>query len=110
METRAAAINRENEYRLFCNTPADYPWSLEDKEIVLEQIEEEYNRGHARITFTGREPTLDANLTEYIAAAKRQGSKRIQSKRMRLSFPTLRSRKGMSMRTYKRPGLHAYLR
>jgi len=85
-------INREcNEYCLFCNTPEDYTRILEDKATVLQQIEDEYSRGYRQITFTGREPTLDANLAEYIGVARDRGYQqiRIQTNATALANATL---------------------
>ena len=67
-------INREcNEDCLFCNTPADSNAILEGREQVLAEMLKLFQLGHRTVTFTGREPTLDPNLEDYIRRAKALG-------------------------------------
>lgn len=67
-------INRDcNEDCLFCNTPPDSNAILEGREQVLAEMERLYQLGHRLVTFTGREPTLDPNLEDYIRRAKARG-------------------------------------
>jgi pyruvate-formate lyase-activating enzyme len=67
-------INRDcNERCIFCNTPEDADRILEDPAEVFAQIDREFVRGYRRITFTGRETTLDPSLVAYITRARRRG-------------------------------------
>jgi hypothetical protein len=67
-------INREcNEECVFCNTPADSESILPGRAQILEAIDLEFDKGYRRITFTGREPTLDPSLLDYVRAAKSRG-------------------------------------
>ena len=67
-------INRDcNEDCLFCNTPADSNAILEGREQVLAEMLKLFQLGHRIVTFTGREPTLDPNLEDYIRRAKALG-------------------------------------
>jgi pyruvate-formate lyase-activating enzyme len=67
-------INRDcNEDCLFCNTPPDSNAILEGREQVLAEMERLFQLGHRHVTFTGREPTLDPNLEDYIRRAKARG-------------------------------------
>ncbi|MFT3768728.1 MAG: radical SAM protein [Minicystis sp.] len=71
-------INREcNEACVFCNTPEDSDTILPGKAQILEAIETEYEKGYRKVTFTGREPTLDPSLVEYVRAARARGYERI---------------------------------
>ena len=72
-------INREcNERCVFCCTPPDADRILEGPAEVYAQIEREYRRNFRRITFTGRETTLDPNLRAYIASARQRGFEDIE--------------------------------
>lgn len=67
-------INREcNEECAFCNTPADSDSILPGREQILEALVREFEGGYRRVTFTGREPTLDPSLLDYVRAAKARG-------------------------------------
>ncbi len=67
-------INREcNEHCLFCNTPEDADVIYAGPAEVHDAIEREYARGFRRCYFTGREPTLDPNLVDYIRHARATG-------------------------------------
>jgi pyruvate-formate lyase-activating enzyme len=67
-------INRDcNEDCLFCNTPADSNAILEGRPQVLEEMLKLFQLGHRTVTFTGREPTLDPNLEDYVRRARALG-------------------------------------
>lgn len=67
-------INREcNEACLFCNTPPDSEAILDGRGRVLSEIDRLFELGHRVVTFTGREPTLDPSLEEYIRRCKDRG-------------------------------------
>lgn len=67
-------INREcNEACLFCNTPEGSDTILPSREAVLEAIDRERAAGWSAVTFTGREPTLDPALPEYVRRARQRG-------------------------------------
>lgn len=67
-------INREcNERCLFCNTPEDSQTVLPSAEVVYGAIARERAAGYDKITFTGRETTLDPELPGYLRAARDAG-------------------------------------
>lgn len=72
-------INREcNEDCLFCNTPPDSNAILEGRDQVLAELERNFQLGHRAVTFTGREPTLDPNLEDYLRRAKARGYEHVR--------------------------------
>lgn len=72
-------INREcNERCVFCNTPEDSDTILPDRAAVLEAIAREREAGYRDVTFTGREPTLDPSLADYLEAARDAGYQTIR--------------------------------
>ena len=72
-------INREcNERCIFCCTPPDADRILNDPAEVYTQIDREFQRNFRRVTFTGRETTLDPNLRAYIERARQRGFKDIE--------------------------------
>ncbi len=72
-------INREcNEACLFCNTPADSDTILPSGEVVLELLERERRAGYTAVLFTGREPTLEPRLLEYVSRARELGYTRLR--------------------------------
>lgn len=67
-------INREcNEACLFCNTPAASDTILPGREQILQALERGRQSGFSDLTVTGREPTLDPLLPEYLRAARALG-------------------------------------
>lgn len=86
-------INREcNEECVFCNTPEDSDTILPGREAVLAAVRSERAAGYQDITFTGREPTLDPALPEYLEAARDAGYRTIRVQTNGSSFshlPTL---------------------
>lgn len=66
-------INREcNEACLFCNTP-ETSEAILPRDAIRRTIESERAAGFEQITITGREPTLDPNLIEYVSLAREVG-------------------------------------
>jgi MoaA/NifB/PqqE/SkfB family radical SAM enzyme len=71
-------INREcNERCLFCNTPEGFDRILGSVDEVNRAIDQAYELGHRKVTFTGREPTLDKNLRSYLERARERGFRRV---------------------------------
>lgn len=67
-------INRDcNEDCLFCNTPPDSDSILAGRDTVLSELARQHELGYRRVTLTGREPTLEPHLEEYVRAAKSLG-------------------------------------
>jgi pyruvate-formate lyase-activating enzyme len=72
-------INREcNERCVFCNTPEGSETILPDAQSVLEMLEAERHGGYGAVLFTGREPTLDPRLVEYLRRARELGYPRLR--------------------------------
>lgn len=72
-------INREcNEACVFCNTPEDSDTILPGPQAVFDALGRERAAGHRAVLFTGREPTLDARLVDYVARARSLGYERIR--------------------------------
>lgn len=72
-------INREcNERCVFCNTPEDSETILPGPAAVEETLRVEYAAGHRAVLFTGREPTLDSRLLDYIRLARSLGYERLR--------------------------------
>jgi pyruvate-formate lyase-activating enzyme len=72
-------INREcNERCSFCNTPEDSRAILPGRAAILERIAAAGHSGGHALTITGRETTLDANLPDYLRAARAAGFTAIQ--------------------------------
>lgn len=81
-------INRDcNEQCVFCNTPVDAERILGSRQEVMDSIRREFVRGYRRLTLTGREPTLDPHLIDYVALASTLGYElvRIQTNATTLS-------------------------
>lgn len=88
-------INREcNEACVFCNTPPDSDALLAGREQVLSEMRRLFDLGHRAVTFTGREPTLDPALSEYVGTARAMGytDVRLQTNGTTLSSAGLLSR------------------
>ncbi len=72
-------INREcNERCVFCNTPEDSETILPGAEAVLQLLEAEHVGGYGAVLLTGREPTLDPRLIEYVRRARELDYPRIR--------------------------------
>jgi pyruvate-formate lyase-activating enzyme len=72
-------INREcNERCVFCNTPENARFILESPGEVIALLERERYSGYAAVLFSGREPTLEPRLVEYVAHARDLGYERIR--------------------------------
>lgn len=77
--TLEVRINREcNEACVFCNTPEDAKFILSGPEEIYALLEREQSSGYAAVLFSGREPTLDPRLVEYVAHARDLGYRRIR--------------------------------
>ncbi len=71
VRTLELRINREcNETCVFCNTPEGSETILDDREAILDALTREREAGYRDVTFTGREPTLDPALPDYLRAAR----------------------------------------
>lgn len=67
-------INRAcNERCRFCNTPEDSPTVLPGPDAVLARIAGAARAGCRELLLTGREPTLDPRLADYVRAARDAG-------------------------------------
>jgi MoaA/NifB/PqqE/SkfB family radical SAM enzyme len=70
-------VNRDcNEECVFCNTPADSESILPGRAQILAALRAERAAGQRVVTFTGREPTLDPALPEYLEEAVALGYER----------------------------------
>lgn len=89
-------INREcNEDCLFCNTPADSEAILDGKARVLSEIDRLFELGHRVVTFTGREPTLDPSLEEYVRRAKDRGYREVRLQTNGTAFASAQVPRGL---------------
>jgi sulfatase maturation enzyme AslB (radical SAM superfamily) len=88
-------INRDcNEECLFCNTPPDFDRIIESRDKVMDAIRTYSEKGYTEVALTGREPTLDPNLVEYIRLASEVGYEiiGIQTNATTLSNPDVLAR------------------
>jgi MoaA/NifB/PqqE/SkfB family radical SAM enzyme len=70
-------VNRDcNEECVFCNTPAGSETILPGRAQILAALRAERAAGQRVVTFTGREPTLDPSLPEYLEEAVALGYER----------------------------------
>ncbi len=73
-QTLEVRINREcNERCSFCNTPEHSETILPGPEQIIEIVRRGRDSGYRRVLFTGREPTLDKRLPEYLSLARDVG-------------------------------------
>lgn len=83
-------INREcNERCVFCNTPENSETILPGPEAIEATLRAEFAAGHRAVLFTGREPTLDPRLLDYIRLSRALGYERVrlQTNGTRLAKP-----------------------